>query len=54
LDGKHCWAITGTPLMNGVEEFYSLFKFIKGDYDPPKRQKSMLTTKMQSRTDLEA
>jgi len=30
LSAKHNWAISGTPLLNGIEEFYSLFKFIKG------------------------
>jgi len=30
LSAKHHWAISGTPLMNGIDEFYSIFKFIKG------------------------
>jgi SNF2 family DNA or RNA helicase len=32
LSSKHRWAISGTPLQNGIEEFYSLFKFIKGEH----------------------
>jgi len=35
LSGKHNWAVSGTPLQNGIEEFYSLFKFIKGKFPAP-------------------
>lgn len=29
LDCKHPWAITGTPVLNTVREFYAYFKFLK-------------------------
>jgi SNF2 family DNA or RNA helicase len=29
LEGKHHWAMSGTPILNRIEEFYSIFKFIR-------------------------
>lgn len=29
LEAKHNWAISGTPILNKIEEFFSIFKFIK-------------------------
>ncbi|KAK4574889.1 hypothetical protein LTR86_001731 [Recurvomyces mirabilis] len=29
LDARHRWCITGTPVLNGLSEFYPYFKFLK-------------------------
>ena len=29
LDAKHYWAMSGTPILNRVDEFYSTFKFLR-------------------------
>ncbi|ETN42213.1 uncharacterized protein HMPREF1541_04154 [Cyphellophora europaea CBS 101466] len=29
LSGKYRWAITGTPVLNSIEEFYAFFRFLK-------------------------
>jgi SNF2 family DNA or RNA helicase len=50
LSAKHHWAISGTPLQNGIEEFYSIFKFIRGKYSDLLHHSTVLTIEMPFRT----
>lgn len=43
LSAKHHWAISGTPLQNGIDEFYSIFKFIRGGYSDLSHYSTVLT-----------
>lgn len=46
LSAKHHWAISGTPLQNGIDEFYSIFKFIRGEYYDLLHHDTVLTIEM--------